>query len=193
MAWFVYSQENQCGPIFHDQDGRENQSRDIENIPLNRLGFEPCTPSRAVIEGYRQLPVEDRQPSQQRLSTDGSAMMGGQIGQRRGERVVSWSVNLPQTGSEPLRVTDVAIEASGRPMAYAAVEPQTQEAFKDRWPRWSVAASMIGVSEWFAQQKTPSADTPTVIYGDPAGATSYAATAQKKPYWLLSAFAPNPK
>jgi len=102
-------------------------------------------------------------------------------------------VNLPQTGSEPLRVTDAAIEASGRPMDYAAVERQNQEAFKDRWPRWSVAASMIGVSEWFAQQKTPSADTPTVIYGDPAGATSYAATAQKKPYWLLSAFAPNPK
>ena len=31
---FVYSQKDQRGPILHDQDGRKNQSRDVENDPV---------------------------------------------------------------------------------------------------------------------------------------------------------------
>jgi adhesin transport system outer membrane protein len=95
-------------------------------------------------------------------------------------------VTLPETGSEPLRVA--ATDASARPAAYAAVEPQGPEGFKDRWPRLSLAASTFGASEWFAQQKGPGADEPVVLYGDAAGqgSTSYAATG--KPHWLLTTF-----
>ena len=99
-------------------------------------------------------------------------------------------VNLPQTGSEPLRVSDAAIGASAAPAAYAAVEPQ--DGFKERWPRWAFAARMLGASEWFAQ-KTGSNPAPTVAYIDPTEprAMSYAGAKKGKPYWLLSAFAPN--
>src|SRR4029077_2042845 len=87
-------------------------------------------------------------------------------------------VNLPQSGSEPLHVSNPAIEPSGRPAAYAAAAPPAStavaspapEAFEDRW---SVAGGASGVPEWFAQQKTAaataSADTPSVIYADTAG------------------------
>jgi outer membrane protein, adhesin transport system len=96
-------------------------------------------------------------------------------------------VNLPQTGSEPLRVAHQP--ASARPAAaYAAVEPQGGKGFKDRWPRSSSTASVPGASEWIAQQKGSSADTPTVIYGDASEANSYAAATPQKPHWLLSAF-----
>jgi adhesin transport system outer membrane protein len=96
---------------------------------------------------------------------------------------------LPQTGSEPLRVSDPAIGSPARPAgAYAALSPQSGEGFKDRWPRSSVAASVPGASEWIVQQKGGTADTPTVIYGDASEANSYAATTPQKPHWLLSAF-----
>ena len=101
-------------------------------------------------------------------------------------------VNLPQTGSEPVRVSVPAPAvpvASARPVsALAALEPQQPEGFQNRWPNKSAVASskVPGASEWMAQQKG-SADEPKVIYGDtPAEASSYAATA--KPHWLLSAF-----
>jgi len=99
-------------------------------------------------------------------------------------------VTLPQTGSEPLRVADVAIPdaAPARLNAYAAAEPQ--EGFKDRWPHSTFAAGMIGVSEWFAQKRgAPATDQPTVLYGDTSGQPSaYAATEAGKPYWLVTAF-----
>jgi adhesin transport system outer membrane protein len=96
-------------------------------------------------------------------------------------------LTLPQTGSEPLQVADAAIggTASGA-MAYAAVEPQ--DGFSDRWPRWKVAARLIGVSQWFAEKsgKTPG---PDIAYVDPtASSMSYAADTRGKPHWLLSAF-----
>jgi adhesin transport system outer membrane protein len=97
--------------------------------------------------------------------------------------------NLPQTGSEPLRVANPAILASTRPAAaYAALEPKGGgDGFKDRWPGSSPTASVPGASEWIAQQKGGSADTPTVITSG-AEASSYAATTPPKPHWLLSAF-----
>jgi adhesin transport system outer membrane protein len=104
-------------------------------------------------------------------------------------------VNLPQTGSEPLRVPVPAAEvsASARPVsALAALEPQQGPGFQDRWPNKSAVASskVPGASEWIAQQKGGNVDTPTVIYGDPevAKASSFAATDPQKPHWLLSAF-----
>ena len=104
-------------------------------------------------------------------------------------------VNLPQTGSEPLRVPVPAAEvsASARPVsALAALEPQRGPGFQDRWPNKSAVASskVPGASEWIAQQKGGNVDTPTVIYGDPevAKASSFAATDPQKPHWLLSAF-----
>jgi len=100
-------------------------------------------------------------------------------------------VNLPQTGSEPVRVSVPAPAvpvAAARPVsALAALEPQQPEGFQERWPNKSAVASskVSGASEWMAQQKG-SADEPKVIYGDTPAASSYAATA--KPHWLLSAF-----
>jgi adhesin transport system outer membrane protein len=103
--------------------------------------------------------------------------------------------HLPQTGSEPLRVSEVG--ASRSAAAYASIDPKVinsqgaqvgAEGFKDRWPQLSQASSVPGATEWLAQQKANNAGTPTVIYGDPAGAgaNSYAPT--QKPHWLLSAF-----
>jgi len=101
-------------------------------------------------------------------------------------------VTLPQTGSEPLRVSDPAIGASVAPLAYAAVEPQ--EGFTDRWPRWAVAARVVGASEWFAEKsgRNPSLVTAHV---DPTmgQSTSYASVDDGKPHWLLSAFAAEKK
>ena len=96
-------------------------------------------------------------------------------------------VTLPQTGSEPLRVSDAAIGGSAAPAAYAAVEPQ--DGFKERWPRWAFAARMLGTSEWFAQ-KNGRSPGPTVAHVDPTGqaAMSYASTEAGKPFWLLTAF-----
>jgi adhesin transport system outer membrane protein len=98
-------------------------------------------------------------------------------------------VTLPQTGSEPLRVADAGIPdaAPARLNAYAATEPQ--EGFKDRWPHWTFAASMTGVSEWFAQKRALATDQPAVVYGNTSGQPSaYAAPEAGKPYWLLTAF-----
>ncbi|MEO8319377.1 MAG: TolC family outer membrane protein [Bradyrhizobium sp.] len=96
-------------------------------------------------------------------------------------------LTLPQTGSEPLQVADAAIGGSaGGAMAYAAVEPQ--DGFTERWPRWKVAARLIGVSQWFAEKsgRTPG---PDIAYVDPtAASTAYASETRGKPHWLLSAF-----
>src|SRR5882672_394201 len=47
-----------------------------------------------------------------------------------GYKLPTLRITLPETGSEPLRVA--ATDASARPAAYAAVEPQGPEGFKDR-------------------------------------------------------------
>jgi outer membrane protein, adhesin transport system len=96
-------------------------------------------------------------------------------------------VSLPQTGSEPLRVTDAAIDPAARPAAaYASAEPQ--QGFTDRWPRYSFAATMTGVAEWLSQRKNVP-NEPPVVYGDGAQrAMSYAAAEPTKLHWLLTAF-----
>ena len=77
-------------------------------------------------------------------------------------------VNLPQTGSEPLRIPvpqPVVDAASARPVtAYASIEPQARDGFKDRWPQ--SVSNVPGASEWMAQQNGGSPETPTVIYGN---------------------------
>jgi outer membrane protein, adhesin transport system len=103
-----------------------------------------------------------------------------------GYKLPTLRVNLPQTGSEPLRVAPVGPAVS----AYASVGPQAQEAFTNRWPQ-STRAAIPGVSEWVAEKTAPTADQPTVIYGQQA--SSFAATEAGKPYWLLNAFPQNPK
>jgi len=107
-------------------------------------------------------------------------------------------VNLPQTGSEPLRVAVPApeVSAAARPVsARAELEPQQGEGFQDRWPNKSAVASskVPGASEWMAQQKGAGTDEPKVIYAPAAEANSYAATSPLKSHWLLSAFATVPK
>jgi adhesin transport system outer membrane protein len=104
-------------------------------------------------------------------------------------KIPTLRVTLPETGSEPLRVTDAAIDAPVGRAAYAAADPQDVEAFKQRWPRYSFAATMIGVKEWLAEKRAP-ANEPAVVYGDGGGlrTMSYAAAEQGKPHWLLTAF-----
>jgi adhesin transport system outer membrane protein len=82
------------------------------------------------------------------------------------------SVNLPQTGSEPLRSSHTTVD------------------FKDRWPQ--SVSDVPGGSGWLAQQE---AQMPTVIYGNPATAAStFAGTSAQQAHWrLLSAFTPAPK
>ncbi|QOZ26357.1 TolC family outer membrane protein [Bradyrhizobium sp. CCBAU 51753] len=104
-------------------------------------------------------------------------------------------VNLPQTGSEPVKVAVPAPAAVQAPVAggraargYAAAQAN-DVGFADRWTGSTATASVPGSSEWMQQQKSAS-DGPTVIYADPsvtANASSYAST---KPHWLLSAFPP---
>jgi adhesin transport system outer membrane protein len=104
-------------------------------------------------------------------------------------------VFLPQTGSEPLRVSDAVPVGAGavRVSALASADPQAQqvqvqeEGFKDRWPHSTSSASMLGVSEWFAQKQAPVADQPVVLHPDGQQSMSYAGK-PGKPYWLLTAF-----
>jgi adhesin transport system outer membrane protein len=96
-------------------------------------------------------------------------------------------VNLPQTGSEPLRVPVPVAAASAQPIAdYGSTVAQTTNGFGDRWPQ--SVSNVPGASEWMAQQNGGSPETPTVAAG------SYAETSPQKPHWkphwLLSAVAP---
>jgi outer membrane protein, adhesin transport system len=98
---------------------------------------------------------------------------------------------LPQSGSEPLHVA--VPEPTAMPVRYAmasgAGELQTAEnsEFKDRWPKWSFAATMTGVAEWLAQKRGGNA--PLAPEPGSSQATSYADTG--KPHWLATAFAPD--
>jgi adhesin transport system outer membrane protein len=105
-------------------------------------------------------------------------------------------VTLPQTGSEPLRVAtaDATASAPGVRSAYAATD-DSQAGFTNRWPRWAVAARMLGASEWFAQ-KSGHKPAPAVALVDPTvshSAMSYASADNGKPSWLLTAFPVEPK
>ena len=98
-------------------------------------------------------------------------------------------LTLPDTGSEPLVVATAAPEAVVR--AYASADPQPQkvetvEAFGERWPRWSVAARLLGAAEWFAAKQP---GQPVVYVPAEERSQAYASTQSgKKPHWLLSAF-----
>lgn len=99
-------------------------------------------------------------------------------------KLPTFRLTVPDTGSEPLRVADAAPDAAVV-RAYASAErPQDGEAFRQRWPRWSVAASMLGAPEWFAVRKP----APQVVYV-PSEAQAYASVQSgKTPHWLLTAF-----
>jgi outer membrane protein, adhesin transport system len=93
-----------------------------------------------------------------------------------------WTV--PQTGSEPLRVPVVPAAAPIRALSYAPVQPAPVGGFKDRWPLPSSAATVPGVSEWFAQQKGEAQ-----AGSDQRGAGGGQAYAEAdKPHWLVTAF-----
>jgi adhesin transport system outer membrane protein len=102
-------------------------------------------------------------------------------------------VNLPQTGSEPLRVATPAVAPSAVPLAYAAAS-EPRDAFSDRWHRGSAVARMLGAPEWFAQ-KNGLAPNLVTSHVDPTvqPSMSYASANDDKPHWLLSAFPPNRK
>lgn len=92
---------------------------------------------------------------------------------------------LPQTGSRPLETPVPEAQAVTERLGYAAETQQPEvEPFRNRWPRYSVAARMIGVSEWLVQQR--SKQGPVVLHA-PA-VTAYAAPAKRKPHWLETAF-----
>ncbi|MBR1282830.1 TolC family outer membrane protein [Bradyrhizobium sp. AUGA SZCCT0177] len=98
-------------------------------------------------------------------------------------------VTLPQTGSEPLRVSNAPVGAQVGVTSYAAVDPQ--DGFKDRWPRGTSAARMIGAMEWFAEKRGHKPEG-SVAFVNPNGpnAMAYAGAEKGKPHWLLTAFAP---
>jgi outer membrane protein, adhesin transport system len=108
-----------------------------------------------------------------------------------GYRLPTLRVTLPQTGSEPLRVADLPPDASARPATYAAAEPQ--DGFKDRWPHYSFAASMLGVSEWLAQNRDRGAEKPAGADAAGQAPTAYAATEPNQPLWLQTVFPLNQK
>jgi outer membrane protein, adhesin transport system len=96
-------------------------------------------------------------------------------------------INLPQSGSEPLRTEIPAAGPAAGVAAYAAVEPQ--DGFRDRWPRWAFAARMLGAMEWFAQKDGQRPGT-TFAHVDPTATQtmSFASTEKDKPYWLQTVF-----
>ncbi|MBR1249998.1 TolC family outer membrane protein [Bradyrhizobium sp. AUGA SZCCT0169] len=98
-------------------------------------------------------------------------------------------VTLPQTGSEPLRVSNAPVGAQVGVTSYAAADPQ--DGFKDRWPRGTLAARMIGAMEWFAEKRGQKPEG-SVAFVNPNGpnAMAYAGAEKGKPHWLLTAFAP---
>ncbi|MBR0823175.1 TolC family outer membrane protein [Bradyrhizobium liaoningense] len=92
-------------------------------------------------------------------------------------------VNLPQTGSEPLKVPVPAPEAAPQRLGYASEAPGT-DAFKDRWPKSSYLPSLTGSNAWLTQHQSPNA--PVALEASPVTAYS----ADKKPHWLATAFDP---
>ncbi|WP_456623343.1 TolC family outer membrane protein [Bradyrhizobium sp. P5_C12] len=92
-------------------------------------------------------------------------------------------VKLPQTGSEPLNVPVPAPAPVAKRLGYASEAPEP-DAFRDRWPKWAYQPSMVGVSEWFTQQR--SSNDPVILPAAPV--VAYAA--DKKPHWLATAFDP---
>jgi adhesin transport system outer membrane protein len=97
---------------------------------------------------------------------------------------------LPQTGSEPLEVAvpEPAVAPMGAMASAAGPQVVEAPAFTDRWPKWSFAASMTGVSEWLTQKTSGNGPIP-LDPGSSSQATSYAETG--KPHWLATAFSPN--
>ncbi len=93
IVCLVDSQKDQRGPIFHNQDSRQDQRRDIEKFPLDRLSFQPGASGCPVIKRNRQLSIEDREPSQQGFATYGASMIGSQICQGSGQGVIAKSPN----------------------------------------------------------------------------------------------------
>ena len=102
-------------------------------------------------------------------------------------------VNLPQTGSEPLRVSvpEPVVAASARPVsAHAALEPQARDGFKDRWPQ-----SVFECAGGFGMDGTTKRWQPRHANGDlrkqPDGGGEFLrCNLTPKPHWLLSAFSP---
>ena len=47
---FIRSQKDERRAIFQDENGGKDEGRDIDEIPLNGLCFEPSSPCGAVIE-----------------------------------------------------------------------------------------------------------------------------------------------
>ena len=90
-------------------------------------------------------------------------------------KLPTFRLNLPQTGSEPLRVAVPEAQVAVPALAYAPSEPR--EDFKTRWPRWSYAARMIGAMEYFAQKRDPSHSV--IAYGTVENGN--------QPYWLQTA------
>jgi adhesin transport system outer membrane protein len=100
-------------------------------------------------------------------------------------------ITLPDTGSEPLVVANAAPEAVVRAYASAdpqgSAEPQNEEAFRQRWPQWSFAASLLGAAEWFATRTKPG--QPVEYVPAEERSQAYASVQSgKKPHWLLTAF-----
>ena len=81
VVGLVDCKEDKRCPIFHDQDSGENQCRNVENIPLHRLGLKAGAPGCAIVQRNGQPSVEYRKTSEEGLSTDGTTVVRRQIGQ----------------------------------------------------------------------------------------------------------------
>src|SRR3954468_8278277 len=84
----VDAEQNERGPILHDQDSGEHQGRDVDKLAFDGFGFQAGPSRRAVIERHREPSVQNWQSAQQRLTADRTAVVARQISERGGEGVI---------------------------------------------------------------------------------------------------------
>ncbi len=102
-------EEDQCRTVPHDQDGWKNDRGDVGNVPLDGLGLQSGPPGSPVVQGHRELSVEDRKAAQQSVPAHGAAVMGSQISQGSGEGVGSWRAEIDRSTDPVWLVVDRAV------------------------------------------------------------------------------------
>lgn len=95
-------------------------------------------------------------------------------------------VNLPDTGSEPLRVA-----SAGVPTVIEA-KLTSPERFNDRWPKWAAVPGLTGALQWLGQNNSANHGGDGAIAEDRSKSRN-ALVAEQRPHWLMTAFAKGTK